>query len=134
MTFFKYKNECYKELEQVIILIMLKKVYFFQFCADISKKSKSKAIYIDGSERSCYTISFLTIISVFENSQNSLLCGPPWCILVCKISSKSYRFGQLIIFLYKVDILRLLKSYIMFCLQRVAKKKVSAHGLLDTKP
>ena len=32
--------------------------HFLQFCADLSKKSKTtKAIYIYASERSCYAIS-----------------------------------------------------------------------------
>ena len=43
----------------------------------------------------------------------------PLCsILVCKIPQflvKTYRFGQLIIHFQKVDTLRLLKIYIMFC-------------------
>ena len=35
-----------------------KKVYFLQFCADFSKKSKSiKATNIYASERSCYALS-----------------------------------------------------------------------------
>ena len=37
---------------------LFKKVHFLQFCADLSKKSKSvKAIYIYASERSHYTLS-----------------------------------------------------------------------------
>ena len=42
-----------------------------------------------------------------------------WSILICKIPqffAKSYWFGQLIILFQKVDTLRLLKIYIMFCL------------------
>ena len=41
-----------------------------------------------------------------------------WSILVCKIPQyleKSYQFGQLIILFQKVDTLRLLKIYVMFC-------------------
>ena len=42
----------------VIILKLLKKVHFLQFCADLSKKSKYiKAIYIYASEWSCYPLS-----------------------------------------------------------------------------
>ena len=41
-----------------MILILSKKVYFLQCCADLSKKSKSfKAIYIYASERSRYVLS-----------------------------------------------------------------------------
>ena len=42
----------------VIILKLSKKVHFFQFCADLSKKCKSiKAIYIYVSERCRYHLS-----------------------------------------------------------------------------
>ena len=56
----KYKNECYKQLErkkvdekngffclvsmfpsQVMVLKLSEKVHFLQFCADLSKKTKS---------------------------------------------------------------------------------------------
>ena len=41
-----------------MVLKLSKKVYFLQFCADHSKKSKSiKAIYIYASERSRYVLS-----------------------------------------------------------------------------
>ena len=43
---------------EVMILKLSKKVHFLQFCADLSKKSKSiKAIYIYASERSRYVLS-----------------------------------------------------------------------------
>ena len=42
----------------VMVCKLFKKVHFLQFCADLSKKSKSvKAIYIYASERSHYTLS-----------------------------------------------------------------------------
>ena len=42
----------------VMVLKLSKKVHFLQFCADLSKKSKSvKAIYIYASESSYYTLS-----------------------------------------------------------------------------
>ena len=42
----------------VIVLKLSKKVHFSEFCADMSKKSKSsKEIYIYASERSCYAFS-----------------------------------------------------------------------------
>ena len=42
----------------VMVLKLSKKVHFLQFCADLSKKSKSvKAIYIYASESSHYTVS-----------------------------------------------------------------------------
>ena len=42
----------------VMVLKLAKKVYLLQFCADLSKKSKSvKAIYIYASESSHYTLS-----------------------------------------------------------------------------
>ena len=38
----------------VVVFKLSKKVYFLQFCADLTKKSKSiKAIYIYAPERSC---------------------------------------------------------------------------------
>ena len=41
-----------------MVLKLSKKVHFLQFCADLSKKSKSvKAIYIYASESSHYTLS-----------------------------------------------------------------------------
>ena len=76
MIIFKYKNELQtvrpekvEEKNGVIYLISMfpswvmvrklsKKVHFLQFCADLSKKSKSiKAIYIYASERSRYALS-----------------------------------------------------------------------------
>ena len=45
-------------LSWVLVCKLSKKVYFLQFCADLSKKSKSvKAIYIYASESSHYTLS-----------------------------------------------------------------------------
>ena len=42
----------------VMVLKLSKKVHFLQFCADLSKKSKSiEAIYIYASERSRYALS-----------------------------------------------------------------------------
>ena len=42
----------------VMTLKLSKKVHFLQFCADLSKKSKStKAIYVYASERSRYALS-----------------------------------------------------------------------------
>ena len=42
----------------IMVLKFSKKVHFLQFCADLSKKSKSnKAIYIYPSERSQYALS-----------------------------------------------------------------------------
>ena len=42
----------------VMVFKLSKKVHFLQFCADLSKKSKSiKAIYIYASERSRYALS-----------------------------------------------------------------------------
>ena len=41
-----------------MVLKLSKKVYFFQFCADLNNKTKSvKAIYIYPSESSYYTLS-----------------------------------------------------------------------------
>ena len=43
---------------RVMVFKLSKKVYFLQFCADLSKKSKSiKAICIHASERSRYALS-----------------------------------------------------------------------------
>ena len=66
----------------------------------------------------------VTFISQFENTSNSISNSLLRSILVCKIPqffSKSYWFGQLIILFQKVDTLRLLKIYIMFCLPAGAK-------------
>ena len=42
----------------VMVLKLSKKVPFLQFCADLSKKSKSiKVIYPHACERSCYALS-----------------------------------------------------------------------------
>ena len=47
----------------VMVFKLSKKVPFLEFCADLSKKSKSvKAIYIYASERSCYALSENDII------------------------------------------------------------------------
>ena len=75
LTIFKYENESYKESGKskwkngviclvsmfpswVIVCTLSKKVHFLQFCADLSKKSKTvKAIYIYASESSHYILS-----------------------------------------------------------------------------
>ena len=77
LTIFKYKNECYKQLERrkvdeknwviclvstfpsrVMVFKLSKKGHFLQCCADLSKKSKPlKPIYMYASERSHYTFS-----------------------------------------------------------------------------
>ena len=42
----------------VVVLKLPKKMHFLQFCADLTKKSKSiKAVYIYASERSRYALS-----------------------------------------------------------------------------
>ena len=47
----------------VMVLKLLKKVHFFQFCADLSIKSTYiKVIYIYASEKSCYTLSENNIV------------------------------------------------------------------------
>ena len=47
----------------VMVLKLSKKVHFLQFCADLSKKSKSiKAIYIYASERSRYALSEIGVV------------------------------------------------------------------------
>ena len=62
--------------------------------------------------------------------------SPLWSILVCKIPqflAKSYQFRQLVILFQKVDTLRLLKIYIMFCPFAGAKYpffQAPAHGLI----
>ena len=77
----------------------------------------------------------VTFISQFENTSNSISNSLLRSILVCKIPqffSKSYWFGQLIILFQKVDTLRLLKIYIMFCLPAGAIYQFFqdlAHGL-----
>ena len=66
----------------------------------------------------------VTFISEFENTYNSFSNLLLRSTLVCKIPqffAKSYWFGQLIILFQKVDTLRLLKIYIMFCLPAGAK-------------
>ena len=77
LTIFEYKSQCYKQFERkkvdekngviclvsffpswVMVCKLSKKANFWQFCADLSKKSKSiKAIYIYASERSLSTLS-----------------------------------------------------------------------------
>ena len=56
----------------VMVQKLSKKVHFLQFCADLSKKSKSiKAIYIYASERSRYALSengivYYAVLTVVE--------------------------------------------------------------------
>ena len=56
-----------------MILKMSKKVHFLQYCADLSKKSKSiEAVYIYASERSRYALSengivYFAMIYCFED-------------------------------------------------------------------
>ena len=77
LSILKFRNEYYKQLDRekvdekngviclvsmfpswIMVLKLSKKVHFLQFCADLSKKSKSiKVIYIYASERSRYTLS-----------------------------------------------------------------------------
>ena len=73
---------------------------------------------------------FVTLVFVFENSQNSFsydpTFGPFWSVKYLYFGAI---FGQPIKIFQKVDTLKLLKIFIMFCLPRGAKKKVSSHGL-----
>ena len=47
----------------VVVLKLSKKVHFLQYCADLSKKSKSiESIYIYASERSHYALSENVIV------------------------------------------------------------------------
>ena len=77
----------------------------------------------------------VTFTSEFENTYNSFSNSLLWSIVVCKLPhffAKSYGFGQLIILFQKVDTLRLLKMYIMFCLPVGAKHpffQAPVHGL-----
>ena len=64
-----FRVEASDEKNGVICLVSMfpkfsKKAHFLQFCADHSKKSKSKSIYLYASERSCYGLSdfFLIVI------------------------------------------------------------------------
>ena len=77
MTIFKHKTECYKTVRAekvdekngviflgsmfpawVMVCKLSETVLFLQFCADVSKKSKSvRAIYTYGSESFQYTLS-----------------------------------------------------------------------------
>ena len=53
----------------VMIYKLSKKVHFLQFCADLSKKSRSvKAIYIYASESSHYTLSETVSHSIINNT------------------------------------------------------------------
>ena len=89
------------------------------------------------------TFSALTVCNIhfwiWKCSKFIFLWSPLCSILVCKIPqflAKSYRFGQLILF-EKVDILRLLKIYIMFCPPAEVKYQffeAPAHGLLLLHP
>ena len=48
---------------RVMVIRLSKKVHFWQFCADLSRKSKSiKTIYIYASERPRYTLSENVIV------------------------------------------------------------------------
>ena len=57
----------------VVVLKLSKKVHFLQYCADLSKKSKSiEAVYIYASERSRYALSengivYFAMIYCFED-------------------------------------------------------------------
>ena len=81
LSIFKFRNECYKQVEQkkrsknavilvvfiflssVMILKLSKKVHFLNFVLNSAKKSKYvKAIYIYVSERSCYAFSENVIV------------------------------------------------------------------------
>ena len=53
-------------LPGLLFLIFSSKVYFLQFCADLSKKSKSvKVIYIYASESSHYFLIVCTLLPKF---------------------------------------------------------------------
>ena len=55
---------------------------------------------------------------IWKCSKFIFMWSPVWSILVCKIPqflAKCYRFGRLIILFWKVDTLRLLKLFTMFC-------------------
>ena len=69
-----------------------------------------------------YTLIACEIISEFEKNSKFMSCL--WSILACKVPqflARSYQFGQLIILFQKVDTMRLLKIYIIFCPPITAK-------------
>ena len=92
LSIFKYKNECCKQLMQkkkkkkgvirlvsmspswVMVLELPKKVHFYQFCTDLSKKHKFvKVICIHASESSDYTFSENVIWEVWVTVHEILL-------------------------------------------------------------
>ena len=97
-----------------------KKPLFFDNLRTITLKRKMKTTKMTPFFHLLFLLYLLvTFISEFENTLNSFSNSLLQSILVCKIPqffSKSYWFGQLIILFQKVDTLRLLKIYIMFCL------------------
>ena len=110
------------------------KKQFLQFSADLSKKPKD---HIPGREHgnqindSIFSSTFSTLTACNCSFLNLKIIKIHFhafpfflSILVCKIPQylpKSYRSGQLVILFQKVDILRLLKMYIRFCLPATAK-------------
>ena len=65
---------------------------------------------------------FVTLISEFENTQNSCPAfGPFWSVKYLNFLARSYQFGKFIMLFQKVDTLRLLKIYIIFCPPVTAK-------------
>ena len=90
---------------QVMVLELSKKVYFLQFCGDISKKSESKQIYIYASESSHDT-----------HSENGMVCRSLTAIyelLVIKISKEMLTQQKLIIdFIHRLQTLISLKQQV----------------------
>ena len=74
-----------------------------------------------------FSSTFYTLIAceiIFEFEKNSKFMSCLWSILACKVPqflARSYQFGQLIILFQKVDTMRLLKIYIIFCPPITAK-------------
>ena len=54
---------------------------------------------------STFSALIVTLISEFETTQNSFLCGSPLQSILVQFLTKSYQFGQLIILFWKVDTL-----------------------------
>ena len=98
----------------------IEKMHLFDNLRIITQEGNMKTTQITPFFHLLFLLYLLvTFISEFENTYNSFSNLLLRSTLVCKIPqffAKSYWFGQLIILFQKVDTLRLLKIYIMFCL------------------
>ena len=111
---------CFRPKFLAEVSTKLQKTHFLEYLKTITQEGNMETRQMTPFFSS--TFSDLTVCNIhfwiWKYSKFIFMWCPVWSILVCKIPqflAESYRFRQLITLLQKVDTLRLLKIFIMFC-------------------